>query len=166
MRSKAIATTSINQPAKRWWTVVLVILTLLLVLIFIAAARRNRPVEETVTLSQSIRPKITTGTPVANASPLTVGDRDLELIGDRVAEATVLLRDRQRGPALRAIAAAENLTRQMRETRPDIDRQLLNGTATELAIIDRDIQRGELEPTLMRLVQLSRRLDSAVAAQQ
>lgn len=166
MSSKAITTTSSNQPAKRWWTVALVVLGLLLVVIFIAAARRNRPVEETVTLSQTVRPKITTGVPVANASPLPAGDRDLELIGDRVAEAAVLLRDRQRGPALRAIAAAENLTRQMRQTLPDIDSQLLNATATELALIEREIQRGEVESTLMRLVQLSRRLDTAVVAQQ
>lgn len=166
MSSKAISSTTINHPARRWWTVALVLLGLSLLVIFIAAARRNRPIEETVTLSQTVKPKVATGMPVANASPLPVGDRELELIGDRVAEATIHLRDRQRVPALRAIVAAENLTRQIRETRPDLDTPLLNATASELAQIERDLQRGELESTLVRLMQLSRRLDTAVDEQQ
>jgi hypothetical protein len=153
------------QPAKRWWSVALVLLGALLVLIFIAAARRNQPMEETVTLARSVPPPATTGLPVGNANPLPAVDRDLELLGDWIAEATVHARDRQRGPALRAITAAENLVRQIRETRPDLNRPFLSSTAAELIAIERDLQRGELESTLARLVQLSRTLDTVVSSQ-
>jgi hypothetical protein len=149
-----------GQPAKWWWTLAIIVLGVLLIVIFISAAHRNAPVEETVTLPQKVNQRPTKGTLVETVTPLPVGDRDLESIGDRVAEAAVYLRERQRAPALRALAAAESATHQLREKRTDLDPRILNTTSAELAIIEREIQRGNIDEARSRMVQLARNLDS------
>ena len=161
MPGEVLPTYKSNQPAKWWWTGAIVVLAVVLLLIFISAATRNKPVEETVTLSQHVEQRPTAGTPVATVAPLPTADRDLELIGDRVAEAAVYLRQHQRNPALHALAAAENTTRHLRDTRPDLDSNVLSATETELAAIEREVQRGNTDEARQRLLKLGRDLDLA-----
>jgi hypothetical protein len=160
MSGQALPNSKRNQPSSRWWSITLVASGILLIIIFILAARRSKSVEETVTLSQNPQHRATVGRPVATRAPVQVGDRDLESIGDRIAEATVYLRERQRGPALHSIAAAEAATHQLRSIRPDLDEQILKATEVELVAIEREVQRGNTETARLRLVQLGRTIDA------
>lgn len=150
-----------TQPARWWWTLAVVVLAVALIAIFVAAARQNRSMEETETLPRPSTQRPTTGTPVATVVPLPRGDRDLELIGDRIAEAAVYLRARQHGPALRALNSAASATRQLHETRPGLNPAILSSALTEFAAIEREIQRGETEEARNHLLQVGRTLDVA-----
>jgi hypothetical protein len=149
------------QPARWRWTFAVVGLGIVLIAIFVAAARRKSSVEETVTLPHHSNQRPTTGTPVATVVPLPPGDRDLELVGDRIAEAAVFLRARQHGPALRALNAAAAATRELRDTRHDLDPNILSSALTEFAVIEHEIQHGEIEDARNRLLQVGRTLDVA-----
>lgn len=154
-----------TQPARWWWTLAVIVLAVALIAIFIAASRQNRSVEETETLARTSTQRPTTGTPVATVVPLPAGDRDLERIGDRLAEAAVYLRARQHGPALRALNSAATATRQLHEARPDLNPAVLAAALGEFTVIEREIQRGEIEDARSRLLQVGRTLDVAGTTQ-
>lgn len=161
MSGQVLNDVNATPSTRRWWTLAVVVLGASLIAIFVAASRRSNPVEQTVTLAQNSNQRPTAGIPVATAPQLPAGDRDLELIGDRIAEAAVLLRARQHVAALRALNAAASATRQLRDTRPDLDNKVISSALNEFAMIERAIQRGETEDARTRLLQVGRSLDLA-----
>ena len=67
----------------------------------------RRSVERTVTLDAAHRPALPREAPTVSALPLPTTNRRIELIGDRVAEARLRLKNAQRAAAARALQHAQ-----------------------------------------------------------
>jgi hypothetical protein len=125
------------------------------------SARRSTPVVETVTTGA--RAPAAAPTPVYFTPQLPERDADVELAGDRIAEAEVYLKKRQSAAALAALTRARHATtraleaRQRKGTRGDV----LISTLKELDAVERAIRRGALEDAHRQLVALDKNLDHA-----
>ncbi len=89
-------------------------------------------------------------------------DRDVETIGDRIAEATFYLKRKQSAAALRALQQAQLATNHaitLRERGGIGDKEMVF-TLNELTSAERSIQRGAIEDATRQLNALNRRLDT------
>lgn len=135
-------------------------------LLIILVSCSSKPQVETVTIDPGYHPTpmpspIPAGTLVIREQELPVADRDVEIAGDRIAEATIHLTRRERTAALRALiqartAATRALDRRRRSGIPADD---LVSTLAGLDRAERAIQHGELGDARRQLIILDRQLD-------
>ena len=124
--------------------------------------RASKQVEETVAIDSSRRVVIPSGTPVTITHDLPLQERDVEVIGDRIAETTLYLKKRQTAPALRALRQAEVATNHALAVRAQNgggSKDLLT-TLSEIEAAERTIQRGGLDDAAKQLSALERKLDT------
>ena len=120
-----------------------------------------RPVVETVTTDSSRHAMLPAATPTVYASPLPAPDNDLEIAGDRIAEAAVHLNRRQSGAALRALVQARGAALRALDRRKqrNANGEALLTTLKEIESAERSIQRGALADAKLRLLDINRKLD-------
>lgn len=125
----------------------------------------SRPVEEVVTTDATRSSALPAGAePLALAPKLPVRDPDIEVAGDRIAEALVYLnthrRDR-REAALRALNQAETAINRAINVRSQDDqlRGALRGALKDLDAAERALQRGTPDAT-RQLTDLNKSLDN------
>jgi hypothetical protein len=125
----------------------------------------SRPVEEVVTTDATRSSALPAGAePLALAPKLPVRDPDIEVAGDRIAEALVYLnthrRDR-REAALRALNQAETAINRAINVRSQDDqlRVALRGALKDLDAAERALQRGTPDAT-KQLADLNKNLDN------
>jgi hypothetical protein len=136
----------------------------LFILVWLAGCAA-RPVEEVVTTDATRSSALPAGAePLALAPKLPVRDPDIEVAGDRIAEALVYLnthrRDR-REAALRALNQAETAINRAINVRSQDDqlRVALRGALKELDAAERILQRGTSDAT-KQLTDLNKSLDN------
>lgn len=144
-----------------YWYVPLGVACLALIFILYSSSRTPKQTEETVTIDSTRRTAIPAGTPVALARTLPVPDREVETVGDHIAEATVYLKKKQSANALRALHQAQAATSHALAARehPEGSNKELLLTLNELGAAEHAIQRGALEEAVKQLNALNRRLD-------
>jgi hypothetical protein len=127
-----------------------------------ATRRTHAPVVETVTTgvapAASASPR---ATPVVYAAQLPKRDAEVEALGDRVAEAAVYLKKRQRAQVLAALAKARRAAARALEARRQrgAGDDALASVPHELDEAERAVERGEYEGARRRLLALNRGLD-------
>ena len=125
--------------------------------------RRPAPaVVETVTTGLDRPTPAARPSPAAGAPQLPARDEDVELAGDKIAEATVYLSRRQRPAALRALTEARAAARRAYERRSqqnDPDAHKLLAALRELELAQAAAERGPLPDARQRLIALNQRLD-------
>lgn len=128
-------------------------------------ARRPGPVVETLTtgIEHSQSPAVSPS-PIYRNPQLPARDVDVEMAGDKIAEATVYLSRRQKSAALRALREAHSATRRaaearMRERREAARNSLLLALR-ELEAVELAVERDSLPDARQRLITLNRRLDT------
>jgi len=130
-------------------------------LALIVTSRALRKTDETVTLDPGRR-SVPPSPPVISSAPLPAADGDLEVIGDRVAEAIIYLNHGRREAALRALDQAQTASRRALTSRPITDK-----VNEKLKLALREIEQARLQITrgkpgaALTLRKLSRQLDSA-----
>ena len=99
---------------------------------------------------------------VAIVPQLPARDADLELAGDRVAEAITHLKKRQNAAALGALAQSRiAINRALRnESRDEEGREALRSTLKGIEAAERNIQRGALGEAATQLVALNKKVDA------
>ncbi|MBV9957514.1 MAG: hypothetical protein JO360_03800 [Acidobacteria bacterium] len=114
-----------------------------------------------MTIDPARRQAIPAGTPVALARTLPVQNREVETVGDHIAEATVYLRKKQSANALRALHQAQAATNHALalNQQPEGGNKELLLTLNELSAAEHAIQRGALEEAVRQLNALNHRLD-------
>jgi hypothetical protein len=151
-----------NRRGYTWyWYVPVAVVCLSLLFILFSSTRATKQTEETVTIDSNRRASIPTGTPVAQTRQLPVQDREVETVGDRIAEATIYLKKKQSAAAIRALHQAQVATNHALSVREhnEGDKELLL-TLNELGSAEHAIQRGALEDAIKQLNALNHRLDS------
>lgn len=124
--------------------------------------RRPNQVEETVAIDSSRRAVIPSTAPVARTSELPHQERDVEAIGDRIAETTLYLKKKQTAAALKALRQAQVATNRalaVREHDGAGEKELLT-TLAELETAEHAIQHGALDDASRQLNALERKLDA------
>ena len=103
-----------------------------------------------------------TSTPVISSAPLPAADRDLEVIGDHIAEAIIYLNRGRRETALRALDQAQTKTRRALTRRPITEKvnERLKLTLRETEQARGAIARGRLSAAALALRKLARQLDA------
>lgn len=145
-----------------YWYIPVAIVGVSLVSVLFTSSRAPKQVEETVTIDSSRHVVIPTGTPLASTRKLPVQERDVETAGDRIAEATMYLKKKQKASALRALHQAQAATNHALAARaPDGGgvKELMT-TAYELAAAEHAIQRGALDDAARQLNALNNKLDA------
>ena len=152
-----------KRPFSIWhWYVPLAIVGVSVVFVFYSVARAPKQIEETVTIDASRHVVTPSGTPVANAGTLPIQERDIEIAGDRIAEAIIYLKKKQSAAAIHALhqaQAATNHALAARGTNGGENNDLVI-TANDLLAIERAIQRGALDDAARQLNALDNRLDA------
>lgn len=149
----------LHAPRSLWVWRVLIVGVCACALWAAMSARRSTPIVETVTTGA--RAPASAPTPVYFTPRLPERDADVELAGDRIAEAEVYLKKRQSAPALAALTRARHAAsraleaRQRKGSRGDV----LLTTLKELDTVERTIRRGALEDAHRQLVALDKSLD-------
>ncbi len=126
--------------------------------------RRPAPaVVETVTTGLNGAQPSQPAEPVVKNAQLPARDEDIELAGDKIAEATVYLSHRQKAPALTAIAAARASARRAYERRSQqqhgADAHRLLAAMRELEQAESSVERGTFNDARQKLISLNRQLD-------
>lgn len=120
-------------------------------------------VEETVSVDAGRTSSVAANAqPVAVAPQLPARDPDLELAGDRVAEAITRLKRRQTAAALGALAQSRAaINRALRnESRDEEGREALGATLKGIENAERNIQRGALGEAATQLIALNKKVDA------
>ena len=124
----------------------------------------QKRVEETVTVdaARSSSAVNANAQPVAIAPQLPARDADVELAGDRVAEAITHLKRRQNAAALGALAQSRiAINRALRnESRDEEGREALRSTLKGIENAERTIQRGALGEAATQLVAINKKVDA------
>jgi hypothetical protein len=144
-----------------YWYVPVVVVVGSSLLFLYSRSRAPKQIEETVAIDSSRRAVIPTGTPVAITNELPMQERDVEAVGDRIAETILYLKKRQTAAALRSLRQAEVATNHALAVRAHNgaeDNELLT-TLGELEAAERAIQRGGLDEATRQLIALERKLD-------
>lgn len=130
-------------------------------LAFFATSRALRKADETVTLDSN-RHTAATSPPVISSAPLPAADRDLEVIGDHIAEAIIYLNRGRRETALRALDQAQTKARRALTRRPITEKvnERLKLTLRETEQARGAIARGRLSAAALALRKLARQLDA------
>lgn len=139
----------------------------LLVVCVVSASCTSHPVEETVTLDAS-RLSALPAQPVAVTPQLPARDEDVEIAGDRIAEAITSLSKRRTSNAtrnaiaLRALEQAETALNRAQHTKPRSEnvRDALRIAVRELNTAERTIQRGSIADAIRDLNALDKKLDT------
>ena len=124
----------------------------------------QKRVEETVTVDagRSSSAVNANALPIAIAPQLPARDPDVELAGDRVAEAITHLKRRQNAAALGALAQSRiAIMRALRnESRDEEGREALRSTLKGIETAERTIQRGALGEAATQLVAINKKVDA------
>lgn len=171
-RKKTVRSDSVNQAESRTYSaravascVALCFLALCLALITGLPSCSQKRVEETVTVDaarSSAAAAKANAQPVAIAPQLPARDADLELAGDRVAEAITHLKKRQNAAALGALAQSRvAINRALRnESRDAEGLEALRATLKGIESAEHSIQRGALGEAATQLVALNKKVDA------
>jgi len=130
--------------------------------LFNLTSRPPNRVDETVAIDSSRHVVIPTATPVVLARELPIQEREIEVIGDHIAETALCLKKKQTGAALRALHQAEIAANRAvtMPGRSGLDEKKLLIIVGELESSERAIQRGSLEDALKQLDVSERKLDA------
>lgn len=123
--------------------------------------RAPNRVDETVAIDSSRHVVTPTGTPVAITRELPLQERDVEVVGDRIAETSLYLKKRQTAAALKALRQAEMATNHALAARMHNgggDKELVT-TLSELEAAERAVQHGGLDDAIRQLNAIERKLD-------
>lgn len=156
-----LSSNSKKKSSAWYWYVPVVVVVVSLLPFLYSRSRAPKQVEETVAIDSSRRAVVPTGTPVAITNKLPTQERDVEAVGDRIAETTLYLKKRQTVAALRSLRQAEVATNHalaVRAYNGAEDNEMLT-TLGELEAAERTIQRGGLDEATRQLIALERKLD-------
>ena len=126
----------------------------------------QKRVEETVSVDAGRPSSVAANAQaVAVAPQLPARDPDVELAGDRLAEAITRLKRRQTAAALSALAQARAaVNRALRnDARDEEGREALRATLKGIENAERSIQRGALGEAATQLVALNKKVDAVGA---
>lgn len=157
-----IAVIEKKKRTSLYWYVPVAMLGLSMVAMLFEVGRAPKQIEETVTIDSTRHVVIPTGTLVASTRTLPVQERDVEVAGDRIAEATMYLKKRQTAAALRALHQAQTATNHALAARGFKvgGKEELLTIANELVAVEHTIQRGTLDDAVRQLNALDNKLDA------
>jgi hypothetical protein len=121
----------------------------------------RRSVERTVTLDAAHRPALPREAPTVSALPLPTTNRRIELIGDRVAEARLRLKNAQRAAAARALQHAQTeLKALLSDPLPaGFDEHVLREMLAEIEKAQLAVERGLLDAARQSLLKIDQKLN-------
>lgn len=124
--------------------------------------RMSTQVEETVAIDSSRHSVTPSSAPVAKTSELPHQDRDVEAIGDHIAETILYLKKRQTAAALRSLRQAQLSTNHALAVRANngVGEKELSTTLGEIETVEHTIQHGLLDDASRQLNALERKLDA------
>ena len=137
-------------------------LSLLLLLMLVISALRSRPVEETITVDSTRPANAEAIQPIVTTRQLPPSDADVEIAGDRVAEAMVHLEQRQNELALNALAQAQAATERALKSKPRENgaREALLATNQQIERVKQVIRKGRVENATRELREVNQQLES------
>jgi hypothetical protein len=121
----------------------------------------RRSVEQTVTLDAAHRPALPREAPTVSALPLPTTNRRIELIGDRVAEARLRLKNMQRAAAARALQHAQTeLKALLSDPLPaEFDELALREMLAEIEKAQLAVERGLLDAARQSLLKIDQKIN-------
>lgn len=159
--------TASNDKKKRkvsawYWYVPVFVAGASLFYVLFSTFRPTNQIEETVAIESGRRTVVPSSTPVVRTRELPVQARDVEAVGDRIAETIVYLKKRQPAAALRALRQAQIATSHAlaaRATNVSGNKELLT-TQSEIELAERAIQRSAIDDATRQLNTIERKLDA------
>jgi hypothetical protein len=123
---------------------------------------RSKPVEETIVVDSPRLANTETIQPVVTTRQLPVSDVDVEIAGDRVAEAMVHLKQRREDLALNALAQAQAATDRAAKSkaRESSAKNGLLETNREIEKVKQVIRRGKVDNATRELREVNQQLES------
>lgn len=152
-----------NSPQRRRRTLKYYAFSLgwLLLLMLVISAWRSGPREETITVDLAQPANTEVIQPFLPARQLPASDADVEIAGDRVAEAMIQLKLRQNELALDALARAQAATEQALKSKPRENgaRDALLATKQQIERVKQVIRKGNVENATRALRDVNQQLE-------